>query len=189
MLTGYRVLDITDEKSLLCPKLLSDMGGEVIRIEKPGRGAGEIQKDHRNTGKRFISLDIETGKGKELFKRLIKTSDIFMESFPPGDLASLGLDYTALCPINPRLIMASITPFGQTGPYKDNKSSDIISSALGGQMYVCGDQDKPPLKPFGPQAFATTSLFATNGILLALWHRHISDRGQHLDIDPRMRGC
>jgi crotonobetainyl-CoA:carnitine CoA-transferase CaiB-like acyl-CoA transferase len=178
-LDNYRVIDLADEKGMLCSKLLSDMGAEVIRIEKPGQ---KIPRIYANAGKRNITLDIESKKGQYLFKRIINNSDILVESFSPGYLPSMDLDYPELEKTNPRLIMASITNFGQTGPYRDFKSSDLVSAALGGQLSVCGDPDKPPLKPYGPQAFNTASLFAANGILLALWQRHTSGKGQYLDI-------
>jgi benzylsuccinate CoA-transferase BbsE subunit len=152
-LAGYRVLDLTDDKGMLCPRLLADMGAEVVRVKKPAA-----------------------------LKRLIKTADVLIESFSPGYLPSLGLGYDQLSQINPRLVMASITPFGQSGPYRDYKSCDIVASALGGQMYVSGEPDSPPLKPFGNQSYYLASLFGAIGILLALWGRHTSGRGQHIDI-------
>ncbi len=179
VLENLRVLDITDEKGILCSKLLSDMGAEVIRVEKPGQ---EMAPIYANAGKRCISLNIETDKGQGLIRQLVKKFDILIESFPPGHLNSLGLGYDEIIRINPQLIMASITDFGQNGPYRDYKSSDLVASALGGQMYVCGEPDQPPLKPFGPQANSTACLFAANGILLALQQRHLSNRGQYIDI-------
>jgi len=153
-LSGYRVLDLTDEKGMLCSRLLGDMGAEVVRIEKPP---------------------------PEKFRRLVKTADALVESFPPGYLEALGLGYSQLSQLNPRLVMASITGFGQSGPYRDYKSGDIVASALGGQMYVCGEPESP-LKPFGNQSYYLASLFAAIGVLLALWHRRSSGRGQHIDI-------
>jgi crotonobetainyl-CoA:carnitine CoA-transferase CaiB-like acyl-CoA transferase len=179
ILEGYQVLDLTDEKGLLCPKLLANMGAEVIRIEEPGCAVSRI---YANGGKHCISLNIRTQKGQALFKRLVKDTDIIVESFSPGYLASMELNYDSLSRSNPRLIMASITHFGQTGPFRDYKSSDLVASALGGQMYVCGEPGKPPLKPFGSQAYSNASLFAANGILLAIWRRHTSGKGQYIDI-------
>jgi len=154
-LSVYRVLDLTDERGMLCPRLLADMGADVIRVEKPE---------------------------PEILRRLVETADVLVESFPPGYLPSLGLGYPELSQLNPRLVMASITAFGQSGPYRDYKSCDIVASALGGQMYVCGESSSPPLKPFGNQSYYLGSLFAAIGVLLALWHRHSSGRGQHIDI-------
>jgi crotonobetainyl-CoA:carnitine CoA-transferase CaiB-like acyl-CoA transferase len=152
-LSGYRILDLTDSKGTLCCRLLADMGAEVTRLEKP-----------------------------EALKRLVKTADVLVESFPPGYLPSLGLGYAQLAQLNPRLVMASITPFGQSGPYRDYKSCDLVASALGGQMYVSGEAESPPLKPFGNQSYYLGSLFGAIGVLLALRQRHTSGRGQHIDI-------
>ena len=179
VLSGYRVLDLTDEKGRLCSRYLADMGAEVIRIEKPGKNSGFHWE---NLGKRSVTLDIELEPGQKLFRRLVKTSDVLIESYPPDYLEALGLGYNRLNKINPRLIMASVTPFGQTGPYRHYKSYDIVASALGGQMYLCGEPQLPPLKPFGNQSYYLGSIFAAIGVLLALLSRHTSGRGQHIDI-------
>ena len=155
ILAGYRVLDLTDAKGVFGVKLLAGMGTEVIRIDPEG----------------------ETKRFRELFK----TADILIESFPPGYLASLGLGYENLSKINPRLIMASITHFGQNGPYKDLKSSDLVDQALGGWLSVTGEAQMP-LKLFGNQSYNAASLFAVNGILLALRQRQATGRGQYIDI-------
>jgi len=176
-LSGYRVLDLTDERGMLCSRYLVDMRAEVIRIEKPGSPSPFYWQ---NLGKRVITLDIELKP--EIFKQLVKTADVLVESYPPGYLEALGLGYLQLVQINPRLVMASISDFGQDGCYRDYKSCDIVANALGGQMYVCGEADSPPLKPFGNQSYYLGSLFAAIGILLALWRRHTSGRGQHIEI-------
>jgi len=196
-LYGLRVLDLADERGAFCTKLLADMGADTIRIEPPGgdriREAGPFIKDipdpegslcfwYHNTSKRGITLNLENIKGQEIFRKLASTADVIVESFPPGYLEKLGLDYEELKKINPRLIMTSITDFGQTGPYKNYKSCDIVASALGGQMYVCGDRDTPPLKPYGEQAYLVSSLFGAIGTMLALHRRHLCSEGQHVDV-------
>src|SRR4030042_1983826 len=138
-LSGYRILDLTDDKGMLCSRLLADMGAEVIRIEKPGGLARSLVFWATNLGKRAITLDIKVKPGQQVFKRLAETVDVLVESYPPGYLETLGLGYPQLSQINPRLVTASITAFGHSGPYRDYKSCDIVASALGGQMYVCGD--------------------------------------------------
>jgi len=178
-LSGYRVLDLTDEKGLFCARLLADMGAQVIRVTKPGV---VVTPSANNAGKLDITLNVETQAGQKLFRRLVKTADVVVESYPPGYLESLGLGYARLSELNPRLVMAAITGFGQIGPYKDYKSGDIVASALGGQMYVCGEAQRPPLKPFGNQTYNTAAIFAAIGILLALWRRHDTGKGQHVDI-------
>jgi len=178
-LSDYRVLDLTDEKARLCPRFLADMGAEVVRMEKPGKSA---DFHWENLGKRVITLDIELKAGRELFKKLVEKADVLVESRPPAYLDNLGLGYSQLSKINPRLIVASITAFGQDGPYRDYRSCDLVASALGGQLYVTGEPEKPPLKPFGNQSYYLASLFAAIGVLLALSHCHSSGKGQHIDI-------
>ncbi|MBI2830290.1 MAG: CoA transferase [Chloroflexi bacterium] len=182
VLPGYRVLDLTDEKGMFCARILADMGAEVIRIEKPGEAHGDMFYQVTNPGKHIVSFDISNQRGIARLKRLVRTADILVESYAPGFLEKLGLDFPNLSKINPKLIMASITGFGQTGPYRDYKASDLVVSALGGQMYVNGETDSPPLKPHGNQTYYTGSLFAAIGIMLALWQRHTSGKGQHIDI-------
>jgi len=182
-LSGYRVLDLTDERGMLCSRYLADMGAEVIRVEKPGRSsARSLFFWATNLGKLDITLDIETELGRGIFKRLVETADVLVESYPPGYLKGLGLGYPELGQINPRLVTASITDFGNSGPYRDNKSCDMVAGAVGGQMYVCGEPESPPLKPFGNQSYYVASIFAAIGVLLALWKRHTSGRGQHIGI-------
>jgi len=179
ILSGCRVLDLTDAKGRLCSRYLADMGAEVIRLEKPSQSADFHWED---LGKRLVTLDIELKQGQKVFKRLLKTADILVESRPPGYLETLGLGYPRLNRINPRLIVASITPFGQTGPYSGYKSCDIVAGAMGGQLYLNGEAGSPPLKAFGSQSYYLASIFAAIGVMLALYHRHASGRGQHIDI-------
>ena len=130
ILNEYQVLDLADEKGLFCSRLLSDMGAEVVRIQKPGVTVARVPE---NAGKKSITLDIFKPKGRDLFLQLVRNTDVLVESFPPGYLDSLELGYKALSLINIRLIMVSISPFGQTGPYRGYKSSALVSSAAGGQ--------------------------------------------------------
>ncbi|OGO21534.1 MAG: hypothetical protein A2144_11445 [Chloroflexi bacterium RBG_16_50_9] len=168
---------------MLCTRLLADMGAEVIRVEKPDTHSDERTADfcYLNAGKRSISLDLEKEEGRKLFKRLAAGADIVVETMPPGYLASLHLGYPDLSKENPGLVMASITDFGQSGPYRDYKSCDLVAGALGGWLSVCGEPEAP-LNPYGHQAYYAASLFAANGILLALLGRHDTGRGQYLDI-------
>lgn len=200
LLSGLQVLDIADEKASFCSKLLADMGAEVIKIEKPGGDASRWKAPfwgnrvnpeaslsfwYNNTNKRGITLNLESDQGKELFRRLISQADIVVESFPPGYLRELELGYEELSKINSRLILASVTGFGQNGPYQRYKSCDLVASAQGGQMYVCGAPDTPPLKPYGEQSYYVASLFAAVGILVALRERNHSGKGQHIDISTQ----
>ena len=197
LLAGMRVLDLADEKASFCTRLLGDMGACVIKVEKPGgdpsRGIGPFWKNspkpeeslffhYHNTNKYSITINLEHSAGRDILRRLIKSSDIMVETFPPGYLKQLGLGFEVLRKINPRLIQVSVTGFGQTGPRNKYKSCDLVASAFGGQMYVSGSHVTPPLKPFGEQSHYTASLFAAIGILLALRKRAQSGRGEQIDI-------
>lgn len=197
MLSDYRVLDVADDKGVYCAKVLADLGADVIKIEPlggdPSRSIGPFYKDipdpekslywwAYNTSKRGITLSIETADGRDIFQQLVKTADVVVESFPPGYMDSLGLGYSALSEINPGVIMTSITPFGQTGPYKDWKAPDLVGCALGGQAFVTGDDDRPPCRIGFPQAYLHAGNHAATGTLAALYYREFSGEGQHVDV-------
>ncbi len=173
------------------------MGAEVIKVERPGGDAsrsigpfaGNIPHPEKslpfwynNTSKLGITLNFDSERGRDIFLRLAGKADVVIETFPPGYLKEIGLDYEILSAANPGLILTSITGFGQTGPYRLYKSCDMVASASGGQMFVCGNPETPPLKPYGQQSYYMASLFAVMGILIALHERRSSDRGQHIDI-------
>ena len=197
LLANLRVLDLADEKASFCSKLLAGMGAEVVKVESPGgdssRTIGPFWENtpnpnkslsfwYNNTDKLGITLNLETERGKDIFLRLAGKADVVVETFPPGYLKELSLDYKTLTEINPGIILASITGFGQTGPYSKYKSCDIVASALGGQMFVCGTPDASPVRLFGQQSYYVASLFAAVGILMALRNRHHNGKGQHIDI-------
>lgn len=196
-LSPYRALDLTDEKGLLCGRVLADLGCDVIKVEKPGgdeaRSIGPFYHDQPdrekslywmayNTNKRGITLNIETADGRDLFGRLVKRSDFVIESFLPGTLEQIGLGYEALSRINPGLIMISISPFGQTGPYRRFKAPDIVSMAMGGSMYVCGDADRPPVRIGQCHAFPHGGAEGAAAGLMALYGREQTGVGQHVDV-------
>jgi len=200
MLGPYRVLDLTDEKGLICGKLFGDLGADVIKIERPGgdaaRNIGPFWHDEPdpekslywfalNANKRGITLDIETVDGREIFKKLVATADFVIESFKPGYLKKLKLDYRALEKINPGIIVVSITPFGQTGPYKNYKAPDIVGWAAGSGpfMRTFGDVDRPPFRiSYHPQTYYHAGTEAVVGALVALYYRQMSGEGQHVDV-------
>jgi benzylsuccinate CoA-transferase BbsE subunit len=198
VLSPYRVLDLTDEKGLLCGKILGDLGADVIKVEKPGGDAARRlgpfyhNEPHMerslfwfalNTSKRSITLNIETLNGQKVFKKLAKNADFVIESFPPGYMDKLGLGYFDLEKINPKVIMVSITPFGQTGPYKDWKTSDIVAWAMGGQMAPCGDVDRPPFRvSHHSQSYLNAGVDAAQGALTALFDRWNTGEGQQVDV-------
>ncbi|MDH5695633.1 MAG: CoA transferase [Dehalococcoidia bacterium] len=196
-LGGYRILDLTDEKGLFCGKILGDLGADVIKIEKPGgdpaRNIGPFYADTPdsqkslfwfayNMNKRGLTLDIETSDGKELFKRLVKTADCVVESFHPGYLDSLKLGYEMLRRVNQRIILTSISPFGQTGPYKNYKGADIVLWGIGGMMYLCGDTDRPPVQVSFPQAYLTGAAEAAAATMIAMYYQETTGKGQHVDV-------
>lgn len=195
LLTGLRVLDLADEKASFCSKLLADMGARVIKVERPGgdasRNAGPFMGNephpekslsfyYNNTGKLGITLNIEHVKGKNIFFEIVKKNDVIVESFSPGYLDKLNLSFEHLKKINPKLILVSVTGFGQTGPRRGYKTCDLVTSAYGGQMFVTGASK--PLKHYGEQSYLTASLFAAVGILLAIRKQRRSGTGEHIDI-------
>ena len=198
LLEGCRVLDLTNERGLLCGKILGDFGADVIKIEPPGgdpaRNIGPFYHDiiHPekslfwyafNTSKRSITLNIETADGWDIFKRLVKTADFVIESFDPSYMDSLGLGYAVLEQMNPRIIMTSITPFGQEGPHAQFKGSDMIPWAMGGFMYLCADREPgSPYRVNPPQSYRQASLHAAMASMIAHYYREATGEGQHLDV-------
>jgi benzylsuccinate CoA-transferase BbsE subunit len=197
LLSGIQILDLADEKASFGSKLMADLGARVIKIEKPGgdssRKIGPFINNtpdpenslsffYNNIGKLGITLDIELPEGKKLFLKLVEQTDILVETFSPGYLKKLGMDFESLSRINPKLIMVSVTGFGQTGPKKGFRSCDLVASAYGGQMCLSGFRSSAPLKPFGEQSFFAGSLFAATGVVLALRKRRQTGKGEHIDI-------
>src|SRR4030043_376980 len=197
MLAPYRALDLTAEKGFLWAKVLGDLGCDVIKIEKPGgdkaRRIGPFYHDiyHPekslywfafNANKRGITLDIETADGQEILKKLIKKADFVIESFSPGYLDKLALGYSELSQVNDQIIVTSITPFGDTGPYKDFKAYDIVAMAMGGLLNLCGDPDRPPVAPNFFTSYLLAGAEAALGTLMALRWRRVSGRGTRVVI-------
>jgi len=197
-LPPYRVLDLADEKGTYCGKLLGDLGAEVIKVEPPcgdkTRSRGPFFKNEAhpekslfflyfNTSKGSITLNLEDSAGQEIFKKLVKTADVVVESFPVGYLASLGLDYPKLKKINPKLVMTSITPYGQKGPLSDYLAEDINIMAMSGYMQLVGEPDQAPLVLGGEQSFYPGSQYAAVGTVAALYYRDaVSGKGQYVDV-------
>lgn len=197
MLKAYRVLDLTDEKGSAAGKILGDLGADVIKIEKPGgdrsRRIGPFFKNSErpedslhwwayNANKRGITLDIETTEGQGLFRSLCDTAHIIIESFAPGHMEKFGLGYNTLSGSRPGLIMTSITPFGQTGPFKDRKASDIAILAMSGLMSITGYADRAPIRMCLDQTYLLGSIHAVVGTLIALRHLNASGEGQLVDV-------
>jgi len=197
LLEGYLALDLTDLKGQFCGKLLRDFGFDVIKVEPPGgdpvRRLGPFKDDrphpegslrfaYLNSGKQSLTLDIEKPAGRDLLLRLVEQADVLLESFPPGALDRLGLGEQALRERNPRLLLTSVTGFGQTGPHRDYACPDIVGLAMGGLMYISGDPDLPPVKAPETQSYYFASVYAALGTLLSLWQRGTDGQGRAVDV-------
>lgn len=198
MLAPYRVLDLTGEAGQPCGKLLADLGADVIKVEPPdgdaARRRGPFVDDEPNVerslywfaynaNKRSVTLDLEAPAERARFERLVAGADVVIESFAPGRMEQLGLGYEALAAINPRVVLVSITPFGQTGPHCDYEASDIVIWAMSGLMSVAGEPDGPPAHVGDhAQSYFPACGDAAIGALMALEQRHHSGRGQHVDV-------
>ncbi|MBM3224541.1 MAG: CoA transferase [Candidatus Tectomicrobia bacterium] len=204
MLSPYRVLDLTDERGLLCGKILADLGADVIQIEPPAgntaRRLGPFYHDEVHperslfwwsyaANKRSLTLDIHTADGQALLKRLLPSADFLIESDMPGTMHSLGLGYAALAAINPRLIMVSISPFGQDGPYATYEAPDLVGMGLGGFMYVTGDPDRPPVRISVPHFYLHGAGVGATGAMIAHAQRVLTGQGQHVDASCQEAVC
>jgi crotonobetainyl-CoA:carnitine CoA-transferase CaiB-like acyl-CoA transferase len=199
ILSDVRVLDLSAEVAgPFCTKLLAGLGAEVIKVESPGCGdvarrtgpfpGAEPHPEqsalflYLNTGKKSVTLDIASQTGAAMLRRLAQECDILVESFRPGYLNSWGLSYDALEGLNPGLIYTSVTPFGQSGPYRDYRGSELIAQATGGLMQTIGLPDREPLKIGGHAALYTTGISAFSATMIALYARDVLGHGQHVDV-------
>jgi len=190
-LSGVKVLDLTWYiAGPYCTKLLASSGAEVLKIEKPAEGdparrIGPFLGDdphpeksglflYLNTGKRSITLDLKTGAGKGIFKELAREADLVVESFSPGTMARLGLEYETLEKLNPRLVMTSISNFGQNGRYRDYRSAHLVHNAAGGWMYSIGEPHREPLQVGGWVAYYVAGVSAAVATAAALYHQRAS---------------
>ena len=196
-LSPYRAIDLTHEIGALATRVLAGLGVDVIRVEPPGghptrqRGpmiSGDDGAEHSlywaqmNAGKRSLTLNLEDASDRERLLQLCETADFLFESDAPGTLASRGLGYEDVATRAPQLIYVSITPFGQTGPKSIWAASDLIGHVSGGLSSLCGDPDRAPLRPSVEQAYNITALNAGSAAMFALHARHLSGRGQHVDV-------
>ena len=193
-LAGIRVLDLTWVLSGPYAAMnLADLGAEVIKVERPpfgdiARTTGPFIDDESayfisiNRGKSSIAIDLRSAEGKDIFLNLAQSADVVMENFTPGVMDKLGLGYAALSTRNPRLIMCSISGFGQTGPDRDLPALDVIVQGAGGIMSITGEPGRPPVRVGTSIGDIAAGLFATVGILAALHDRTASGLGQYLDV-------
>jgi crotonobetainyl-CoA:carnitine CoA-transferase CaiB-like acyl-CoA transferase len=195
-LAPYRVLDLADERGLLCGQLLADLGAYVVSVEPPegnrarrlGPFAGDVPDPERSLtwwawarNKRSLTLDLASDAGKATFRDLVRAADFLIESFAPGHLEALGLGWAALATLNPRLILVSITAFGQTGPKAGWAASDLTAFAASGTLWLTGDPDRAPVRISLPQAYLHASAEAAASALVALAARERDGLGQHVD--------
>lgn len=198
-LQGIRVLELPGQLGAYAGKLFADMGADVILIEPPGgattrralplisdvspsSGEASLNFAYFNTSKRSITLDLDHSPGQEAFKKLAETANLIIDSSRPGAMKARGLDHLALASIAPRLVYTAITPFGQSGPYAEYESEDIVLLALGGLLSLAGFIDSPPTRVWGNQAVLAASQFAAAGSLAAVLHAEVSGEGQHVDV-------
>ena len=201
MLESVRVLDLTDESGFLAGKILAELGADVIKIEPPGgdlsgrRGPflGGIADPERslvwlalNSSKRGIVLDLNSEEGRTRYRRLLAFADVVLESGPCGstgpDLASRGLGWAETSAEHPHLVHCTISPFGTTGPWADLRGGDLVVVALGGNQACTGDPDRPPVRCSMPTSYYHAGPEAALGVLMALYAREDSGRGQRVDV-------
>jgi crotonobetainyl-CoA:carnitine CoA-transferase CaiB-like acyl-CoA transferase len=191
-LEGLRVLDVTQVMAgPFCAMILADLGADVIKVEPPAGDStrqmpGAVGSDSPsfnavNRGKRSIVLDLKTVAGRDALLRLARTTDILIENYRPGVMEALGLGYEALSRTNPRLIYASISGYGQTGPARAKGGFDLIAQGVSGIMSITGEPGGAPVKAGVPLTDLSAGLFALVGILAAVEHRHRSGAGQLVD--------
>ena len=196
-LSGYKVLDLAGPLGFHCVKLLADMGADVIKVEPPSgdsaRRTPPFKDDvphpekslyflHYNTNKRGITLNLESRDGRAVFNELARSADVIVETFPPGRMEEWGLGYGALRSANPRLVMASITPFGRSGPWRDYKATDIAGLALSNLMVLTGEPGQPPLQAPGEIAYGMASTYGAFGVSVALYRREETGEGQQIEV-------
>ena len=202
-LEGIRVIDLT--RILAGPfstMLMADMGADIIKVEQPGAGDpargngpflspdGAESSEQQfstyfmsiNRGKRSIAIDLSKPKGREVLLKLAETADVLIENFRPGTMQKLGLDYEVVKARNPRIVMCSVSGFGQSGPYAHRPALDVIVQGMGGMLSITGEPGRGPVRPGASIGDITSALFATIAIQSALLERHNSGEGQYIDI-------
>src|SRR5437879_6704317 len=190
-----RVIDLTqDFAGRFCTMILSDLGAEVIKIEKPGTGDETRAWSpplidgisyyflSLNRGKKSVVLDLKTREGQRIIRKLVVDADIFVESSRPGQIARFNRDHQRLRRLNKALVYASISSFGQTGPYRDRLGYDLIAFAMSGIMATTGETGRPPIRMSVPVADLAAGHYASTAILAALSRRLVTGRGDYIDL-------
>jgi crotonobetainyl-CoA:carnitine CoA-transferase CaiB-like acyl-CoA transferase len=194
-LAGYRVLELAHlVAGPVCGLYLADMGADVVKIEAPGGGdasrtayGAQLNGESAvfltvNRNKRSVALDLARPEGRAAFERLAATADVVVEAYRGGVAERLGIDWTRLQPINPRLIYCSLSAFGPDGPWRDKPGVDMLVQAMGGLMAVMGEPDGPPVLCGAPVLDTIGALMAGQGVLTALLHRERTGEGQRVDV-------
>jgi CoA:oxalate CoA-transferase len=193
-LEGVKILDLTWVLSgPYCTMVLSDLGAEVIKVERPkagdiGRGNGPHVNGlstyflSLNRGKKSITLNLATEKGRQILLQLVKQVDVIVSNYVPGTMEKLGIGYETVKQQNPRIIYAMCSGFGQNGPYRNKPAFDVIVQAMGGIISITGEPGRPPVRPGASLGDITAGLYLAIAILAALEERHSSGEGQMIDI-------
>jgi crotonobetainyl-CoA:carnitine CoA-transferase CaiB-like acyl-CoA transferase len=196
-LEGIRVLDLADEKAVFASRILADLGADVVRVEPPDGGrlrrlgpflGGIDDAEHgylhlaHNANKASVTLDVTRPEGRQLLGRMVDRADVVFETGPVGWMESLGLGWEQTQITNPALVRVSVTPFGLDNPWRERTTSDLVSGASGGLVWVCGSPEDPPNQPGGDQAYKMASLAAATGAMIAITGRDFDGIGTHLDI-------
>ena len=194
-LSGIRILDFTRVVSgPYCTMLLSDLGAEIVKVERPGSGDDSrafgppfVKGESAyflslNRGKKSIVIDLATPGGRQTARRLARKFDVVIENYRVGYMAGVGLDYETLAQDNVRLVYCSMTAFGETGPYRERAGYDVMVSALGGMMGITGMPDGPPIKTGVALLDVATGLHAATAICAALYERERSGKGQRIEL-------
>jgi crotonobetainyl-CoA:carnitine CoA-transferase CaiB-like acyl-CoA transferase len=196
LLGDLRVLDLADGSGALCGRILADLGADVVKIEPPGGEAArreppfarDVSDADRslpwfasNLNKRGITLELGSATGRQLFESLLRTADVVIET--PED--ARGFDYEELAKINPRLILATLTPYGLDGPLAGCRASDLEITASSGSLWLAGEPGRPPVRTSVPQSPGWTGMYAAAGVLMAILARQQTGRGQHVDVSAQ----
>lgn len=201
-LEGLRVLEMASPLTSYCGKMFADMGADVVLVEPPGGSRLRRERPfvadvpgmerslafaYYNTSKRGITLDLDREEGCTLLRRLASDADLLLEAANPGVMLRRKLGYEDLARLNPRLVMTSITPFGQAGPYSQFEGEDLTALAMGGLLYLGGYPDAAPTRVYGEQAFLGASMYGAVAAMLALTEAEMTGEGQHVDVS--MQEC
>ena len=196
LLSGFRVLDLSTSMGAFCGKVLADLGMDVVKVEPPSgddlrteppfakgqaNREGSLRFAYFNSGKRGITLDLSRETGRNILLDLVEKADVVIDSHEPGYLENLGLGYGEMVARRPKLVLVSISAFGQDGPYRDYVAPDLVANAMGGLLFISGDPGMAPCVPPGGQSYVYTSLYSAFGTLLALWQREAKGLGAHID--------